>query len=205
MRWLGRFPHVNVITSWRHGAYAHSEATPQTRDRVLRARPPPGASGQGGADRPLALRPGDAAVRQTLAEDAEDLAAFEARAREPNLAFEDVLKDLKRRGQLSVLINRRRSRNSNPCRSRPAGNLPARSEGWLSNPGRTARRSCRARNGYRVRQGEYRAVYAIDDGERTVVVVKVATAGTPIASEAASRLAHQLRAIMPVSAQSSLP
>lgn len=40
------------------------------------------------------------AVRQSLAEDAEDLAAFEARAKEPNLAFEDVLKDLKRRGKL---------------------------------------------------------------------------------------------------------
>ena len=42
----------------------------------------------------------NAAVRQTLAEDAEDLAAFEERSREPNLAFEDVLKDLKRRGKL---------------------------------------------------------------------------------------------------------
>ena len=42
----------------------------------------------------------NAAVRQTLAEDAEDLAAFEERAREPNLAFEDVLKNLKRRGKL---------------------------------------------------------------------------------------------------------
>jgi plasmid stability protein len=42
----------------------------------------------------------NAAVRQALAEDAEDLAAFEDRAREPNLAFEDVLKDLKRRGEL---------------------------------------------------------------------------------------------------------
>jgi hypothetical protein len=36
----------------------------------------------------------NAAVRQSLAEDAEDLAAFEERAREPNLAFEAVLKDL---------------------------------------------------------------------------------------------------------------
>ena len=27
---------------------------------------------------------------------------------------------------------------------------------------------------YRIRQGQYRAVYAIDDDERTVVVVKVA-------------------------------
>ena len=42
----------------------------------------------------------NAAVRRSLAEDAEDLAAFDARASEPNLDFEDVLKDLKRRGKL---------------------------------------------------------------------------------------------------------
>jgi len=40
------------------------------------------------------------AIRASLAEDAEDLAAFDERAREPSLAFEDVLKDLKRRGKL---------------------------------------------------------------------------------------------------------
>ena len=42
----------------------------------------------------------NAAVRATLAEDAADLAAFAARAKEPTLAFEDVLNDLKRRGKL---------------------------------------------------------------------------------------------------------
>ena len=42
----------------------------------------------------------NAAIRQSLAEDAEDLAAFEDRAREPSLAFEEVLKDLKRRGKI---------------------------------------------------------------------------------------------------------
>ena len=42
----------------------------------------------------------NAAVRQSLAEDAEDLAAFEERAKEPNLTFEAVLKDLRKRGQL---------------------------------------------------------------------------------------------------------
>jgi hypothetical protein len=40
------------------------------------------------------------AVRLNLAEDAEDLAAFEERANEPNLAFENVLKDLRKRGKL---------------------------------------------------------------------------------------------------------
>jgi plasmid stability protein len=42
----------------------------------------------------------NAAVRESLAEDAEDLAAFEERAHEPSLDFEAVLKDLKRRGKL---------------------------------------------------------------------------------------------------------
>ena len=41
-----------------------------------------------------------AAVRQTLADDAEDLAAFRDRAEEPTLAFEDFVRDLKRRGKL---------------------------------------------------------------------------------------------------------
>jgi len=42
----------------------------------------------------------NAAVRQTLAEDAQDLASFAERAKEPALSFEEVLKDLKRRGKL---------------------------------------------------------------------------------------------------------
>ena len=42
----------------------------------------------------------NAAVRATLTEDAEDLAAARDRKTEPNLRFENVLKDLKRRGKL---------------------------------------------------------------------------------------------------------
>ena len=40
------------------------------------------------------------AVKESLAEDAEDLAAFEDRARERSRSFEDVLKQLKRRGAI---------------------------------------------------------------------------------------------------------
>ncbi len=40
------------------------------------------------------------AVRRSLAEDAEDLYAFEVREREPSLSFEEVVKDLRRRGEL---------------------------------------------------------------------------------------------------------
>ena len=42
----------------------------------------------------------NAAVRLNLAEDAEDLAAYRTRAKEPNLALEKVLRDLRRRGKL---------------------------------------------------------------------------------------------------------
>lgn len=40
------------------------------------------------------------AVKYALAEDTEDLVAFEERAQEPNLPFEDVAIDLKRRGKI---------------------------------------------------------------------------------------------------------
>ncbi|MDX1440024.1 MAG: hypothetical protein R3284_08990 [Rubricoccaceae bacterium] len=40
------------------------------------------------------------AVKLSLLEDAEDLAAFEERATEPSLVFEDVVKDLRRSGSI---------------------------------------------------------------------------------------------------------
>jgi plasmid stability protein len=40
------------------------------------------------------------AVKLSLAEDAEDLSAFDERKREPNLDFERFVKALKRRGKL---------------------------------------------------------------------------------------------------------
>jgi len=40
------------------------------------------------------------AVRSSLGEDAEDLEAYRARAKEPSLDLEGVLKDLRRRGKL---------------------------------------------------------------------------------------------------------
>ncbi len=40
------------------------------------------------------------AVKPALAEDADDLAAFRDRVREPDVAFEDVVRDLKKRGKI---------------------------------------------------------------------------------------------------------
>ncbi len=40
------------------------------------------------------------AVKAALAEDASDIEAFEVREKEPAYAFEDVVKDLKRRGKI---------------------------------------------------------------------------------------------------------
>jgi hypothetical protein len=40
------------------------------------------------------------AIRDEIAEDAEDLAVFDARKHEPTIAFEDFVKDLKRHGKI---------------------------------------------------------------------------------------------------------
>ena len=40
------------------------------------------------------------AVREALADDVSDVEAFEVREAEPDYAFEDVVKDLKRRGEI---------------------------------------------------------------------------------------------------------
>ncbi len=40
------------------------------------------------------------AVKLRFTEDVEDLASFDESAHEPNLPFEDVLKDLKKRGKI---------------------------------------------------------------------------------------------------------
>jgi hypothetical protein len=40
------------------------------------------------------------AVKLNLAEDAEDIAAFEARAKEPSLDFEKMVRDLRQRGRI---------------------------------------------------------------------------------------------------------
>ncbi len=40
------------------------------------------------------------AVRHALAEDADDLKAFRDRAKEPRTSFEDLVRDMKRRGKL---------------------------------------------------------------------------------------------------------
>ena len=42
----------------------------------------------------------NAAIRQILAEDLEDLSAFDERKIEPNLDFQDVLKELKASGKI---------------------------------------------------------------------------------------------------------
>jgi len=42
----------------------------------------------------------NSAIRRSLAEDADDLASFRDRAREPRLSFETVVRDMKLRGKL---------------------------------------------------------------------------------------------------------
>ena len=42
----------------------------------------------------------DEALRMQLAEDQEDLSAFDSRVREPEMSYESLLKDLKKHGKI---------------------------------------------------------------------------------------------------------
>ena len=42
----------------------------------------------------------DEALRMQLAEDQEDLSAFDARVREPEMSYESLIKDLKKHGKI---------------------------------------------------------------------------------------------------------
>ena len=83
-----------------HCGHAYSQAHPQAGHGVLRSGPDKALRVKAAETERSLSELVNAAVRQSLAEDSEDLAAFEARAGEPSLAFADVLKDLKRRGKL---------------------------------------------------------------------------------------------------------
>ena len=50
-------------------------------------------------DRSISAMVNDA-VKQSLAEDAEDLTAFEKRKREPSVLFESLVRDLRKRGRI---------------------------------------------------------------------------------------------------------
>ena len=86
------------MTSWRHNADMSAGTKPAAvyldgeLHRALRLK-------AAETERSISDLVNDA-VKQSLAEDAEDLAAFEERASEPDLQFEAVVKDLRKRGKL---------------------------------------------------------------------------------------------------------
>ena len=81
-------------------------------------------------------------VKSSLAEDAEDLAAFKERAHEPNLAFEDVLIESATKKDRLRILKRIQDLSSDP---RPRGR----------------ERLSGHDDKYRVRQGTHRIVYTI--------------------------------------------
>lgn len=88
---------LDVITLWRHNGSMSDvrRATVYFDPDVHRALKLKAAA----SDRSVSDMVNDA-VRAALTEDAEDLEAFEVRESEPEMAFEDLVKSLRRRGKL---------------------------------------------------------------------------------------------------------
>jgi hypothetical protein len=66
---------------------------------MMKLRVPVSPEGTEATDRSISLVVNEA-VRLAMAEDAEDLKAFQSRAQEPNLDFDNVVRSLRRRGKL---------------------------------------------------------------------------------------------------------
>jgi len=92
---LGRLDVIALSRYYSFMAPAHKRATVYFDEDLHRALRLKAAE----TDRSMSELVNEA-VKLTLAEDAEDLEAFETRASEPNLLFENVVKDLKRRGKI---------------------------------------------------------------------------------------------------------
>ena len=72
----------------------------ETSDCLFRTRNPPGSPTQGCSNGSFLSDMVNDAVKLALAEDAEDLAAFEERADERSVDFETVVRSLRRRGKI---------------------------------------------------------------------------------------------------------
>jgi len=116
------------------------------------------------------------AVKRSLAEDADDLAALDKRAKEPVLDFGKVVAALKAPCRYSVSIKRTAARELEAVarkgdRQRLVARIRGRSQAIHAHP------ACEKLAGhtyaYRVRQGDYRVLYTVDDAERSVVVFKI--------------------------------
>jgi mRNA interferase RelE/StbE len=116
------------------------------------------------------------AVRLALAEDAENLPAFTSRAKEPVLDFEKVVRGTAAPWQdMDFRSSGPRSGSSRPSlKKSDRQRLVARIEGLAESPPPAGyeKLACHS-DRYRVRQGDYRVVYSIDDAERVFLIVKV--------------------------------
>lgn len=110
----------------------------------------------------------NSAVRRNPLEDAEDSAAFRDRAREPTLAFEDLVRDMKRRGKLKA------PHQGVGCQANQSTSREGSQTGCDEDPRAcqgTSPVGCEKLSGeekYRLRQGDYRIRYEIVDDELIV-------------------------------------
>lgn len=76
-------------------------------------------------------------------------------------------------GSYSVLIRRSAERELRAVPKRDLARVAARIRGLADDPRPPGSEKLSGQDRYRIRQGDYRVVYSVDDGERLVDVVKI--------------------------------
>ena len=113
-------------------------------------------------------------VKEALAEDAEDLSAFDERASEPLISYEEMVKRLKKMAGYKIFFKKSVWKDFESIPKKELNRILLKIESLSENNRPSGSQKLSAQERYRIRQGRYRIIYSIQDDELTVWVVKVA-------------------------------
>jgi len=115
------------------------------------------------------------AVRASLAEDAADLEAYSERRKEKSVSFESFVTGLKRRGKYRIFLKPSAAKEIERVGSKSDRRRIVEKIGGLATEPRPKKVEKLAGydDRYRVRHGNYRIVYLIDDSRLEVTIYKI--------------------------------
>jgi mRNA interferase RelE/StbE len=76
-------------------------------------------------------------------------------------------------GSYSVVVKRSAERELRAVAKRDLGRVAARIRGLAEDPRPPGSEKLSGQDRYRLRQGDYRVIYAVDDAQRSVEIVKI--------------------------------
>ena len=117
------------------------------------------------------------AARSALLEDAEDLEVFKERAAQPTMDFQTFVSPLKKMENFRITIKRSAGKEIEKLPLKDRKRIMERIRSLASGPRPHGGKKLSGLEKYRIRQGNYRILQQIGDGEPSSVIVKAGQLG----------------------------